>query len=282
MNLTTGFDVTKTASTVTKVATVTFVPKTEGTTQISFDSANTQVYSLGTSDAPTENVLSTTRPANLTIGTGACLNGPTGSVSPSPVVPSETPEVTPTGAIQPTTAEISPTPTTVANQLPVCSSLAVNPSASGAAPLSILFTGQGNDPDTSVLITKATFVFGDGQTQDVTSGLNQQNANVQANHTYNDGGTFTANMILTDDQGGLSQTSEACSQTITVTAASGSATLTPTSAPTVAPTVVEKPTATPTLVEKPTIAPTGNVVQTMGTITLVIISLVGGFILLAL
>lgn len=268
-------DITKAVSSVTKVVTITFVPKGTGTAQIAFDGTKTQVYSVAPTDSPTENVLiiGSLTPSNVTVGSDACLNGPTSAV------------VSPTAAISQPATGTTPTaaPSGAANQLPVCTALLANPSKTGAAPFSVLFTGQGNDPDTGGLITKASFTFGDGQTQDATLGLNVQSVNTQISHTYSTAGNYTASVAFTDNKGGVSQANSACSQAITVTA-SGSATLTPTAtiAPTATPTLVEKPTATPTLVQKPTIAETGSIAQTMGTLGIIVMSIVGGFFLLTL
>jgi len=269
-------DITKAVSSVTKVVTITFVPKGTGNAQIAFDGTKTQVYSVAPTDAPTENVLiiGSLAPANVTVSSDACLNGPTSAVV-SPTGTLNASVITPTGTSTSTTSST--------NQTPICTALLVNPSTTGAAPFSVLFTGQGNDPDTGGLINKATFTFGDGQTQDATLGLNLQTVNTQMSHTYNTAGTYTASVAFTDNQGGISQANSTCTQAITVTASS-SATLSPTAtiAPTATPTLVEKPTVTPTLVEKPTIAATGSIAQTMGTLGVIVMSIVGGFFLLTL
>ncbi len=283
IGLSTGFNATSVSS-VTKVATITFIPKGTGTAQIQFDGTQTAVYSTAKADGAVENVLQigSLAPANATIGSAECLSGPTGSVTPT-----GTGSITPTGSIAPTgtpsvTTTTSPTPS-AATLAPTCTSLLASPST-GNAPLAVLFTGQGSDPNANGLITKATFTFGDGQTQDVTTGLNLKTVNTQTSHTYQTSGSFTATVLFTNNQSATSQISQACSQSINVTAASGSATLTPTATliPTATPTLVEKPTATPTLVEKPTIAQTGSVAQTMGTLGVIIMSIVGGFFLLTL
>ena len=264
MSVSIGADVTRAVSSVAKVATITFVPKAQGSTQIQIDSSRSRVFSLGPSDQPTENVLSSVVPGTITITSSACLAGGTNL----------TPTLAPTTAPG-TGGSLSPTPTaTVSNQAPICTSLTASPAATGSAPFSVLFTGQGNDPDAAGLITKATFTYGDGQTQDVTTGLNQKTVSTQASHTYQNPGIFPATLKFTDNAGALSQ---ACSQNIT---ASGSGSLTPTIAPTSIPTptsvLVQKPTAAPT------IAPTGSIGQTIGIIGAVVMSVAVGFFLLAL
>ncbi len=277
MSVSVGADVTRAVSSVSKVATITFVPKAQGSAQIQIDSSKSRVFSLGPSDQPTENVLSSVIPGTITIGSSACLTGGT----------SLTPTVAPTAAPG-VGGSLSPTPTAaVSNQAPICTSLSASPAATGSAPFSVLFTGQGNDADAAGLITKATFTFGDGTTtQDVTTGLNQKTVSTQASHTYLNPGIFPATLTFTDNAGTLSQ---ACSQNITATSVgSGSATITPTSVPTIAPTSTPTSTPIPTsvLVEKPTaaptIAPTGSIGQTIGIIGAVVMSIAAGFFFLAL
>lgn len=257
MSVSIGSDVTRAVSSIAKVATITFIPKGVGTAQINIDSGQSSVFSLGPSDATTENVLSSVVPGSVTIGSAACL---TGGISPT-----SAPGVTGT---------LSPTPTigVANNQSPVCTSLTVSPSATGSAPFSVLFTGAGNDPDINGLITKATFTFGDGQVQDVTTGLNQKSVNTQASHTYQNPGTYPATVVFTDNQSALSQ---ACSQNVT---ASGSGSLSPTATPIIAAT--STPIPIPTAV--PTIPPMGSLAQTLGIIVAVVVTITGGLLLLAL
>lgn len=283
MSVSVGADVTRAVSSVVKVATITFVPKAQGSVQIQIDSSRSRVFSLeptepnsNTIHEPSENVLSSVAPGAITIGNSVCLSGG-GSITPTPSGTQSVLSPTPT---------INIIPTASANQAPICTSLTASPAATGTAPFSVLFTGQGNDPDTVGLITKATFTFGDGQTQDVTTGLNQKTVSTQASHTYQNPGIFPAALTFTDNTGALSQ---ACTQNITATTAgSGSATITPTSVPTIAPTLAPTSTPIPTsvLVEKPTaaptIAPTGSIGQTLGIIGAVVASVVVGLFLLAL
>ncbi len=274
MSVAVGSDVTRAVSTVSKVATITFSPKVEGAASITIDSAKSRVFSLSPSDQPTENVLSTVEPGNITIGTTACLNNsnltptvtPAGGASPTP---------TPTGTA--TNNSATPTPTTSANQSPICTSLTVSPSATGSAPFSVLFTANGNDPDASGLITKAAFTFGDGQTQNITTGLNQKSVSTQASHTYSNAGTYPATVVFTDNQNAVSLS---CTQNVTAQSASSSGSTTPTLAPT------STPTPTAALAQNPTTAPTipatGSLTQTAGIFGVVLLTLIGGLFLILL
>lgn len=260
ISVSTGGDTTKAVTAITKVATLTFNIKqgAEGATQVKFDDTKTQVFSLNEpTDQPFENVLSSTAPTDVTLTSGVCSDGTTGTPTPTPTgTISATLTPTPTGV----TGTPTPTPTTAAANLPpVCSDLSVSPGTSGSAPLALSFTSRGNDPDGT--ITKATFNFGDGQVQDVTDGMGLQNVTVQANHTFQAGGTFGTTVTFTDNRGAISQS---CSQTII---ASGAGV-----------------TSTPTLAASasPTIEPTGNIATTLGIIGAVILTIIGGFLLLAL
>jgi len=277
MSVSVGSDVTKAVQTVSKVATITFRPKTAGSAQIQFDSERSRVFSLAPSDEPTEDVLSLVNPANVNIGSGACATEPQPSPTGGATI---TPGLSPTISLSPTS---SPTPTTTAvNQSPVCTELSVTPANSGSAPFSVLFTAKGNDPDG--MIAKTTFNFGNGEVKDVTDGMNLKNVTVQTNHTYQNGGTFGATVTFTDDGGTISQS---CAQTITVTGASGSATATPvptsgtgTGSGQIATPTLTGATSAPTAV--PTIPPTGNISKTLGIVVAVILTIIGGFLLLAL
>lgn len=78
--------------------------------------------------------------------------------------------------------------TTAANELPSATATA-NPT-SGTVPLSVDFTGSGNDPDGS--IQSYHWEFGDGSTS------NNQNPT----HTYDSIGEYTATLTVTDNTGG--------------------------------------------------------------------------------
>lgn len=245
-----GGDVSKAIQTLTKVATITFKPlnSTSGTTSVAFDTTKTRAFSLSSTDQPTENVLKSSPPANVTIAQSAtCPNGPS---------------TTPTASPSPTPPPATTTPV-AANTAPICTEFTITP-ASGSAPFTSLLAAKGNDPDG--LVTKTTFNFGDGQVQDINAGMNLQSVSVQANHTYIGGGNFNATVIFTDNRGGISTI---CAKTVV---ASGAA-ATPTPTATAIPTVI---TATPT------IAQTGTSSTTLGVIGGVILSILGGILLLTL
>lgn len=237
ITLSVGADPTKFIQTPTKIATVTFqaLSTTDQTpTQLLFD-AQTQVLSAATADLPSENVLSSTSPGAITIT--AATNTPTPTPPATTGTTSPTPTVVPTvtGTPSPTATPVpgaSATPTVAQNSSPSCTALNTDKSPSGIAPLAITFTAVGSDTDGT--ITKATFSFGDGAVQDVTStgGIGTNSVSVSATHTYNAPGTYTAAAVITDNANGASSSSS-CSVTVTV-----SAQPTPTQAPvvTIAPT----------------------------------------------
>lgn len=276
-----GPNVANAIRTSSRVVTLKFKPIKAGSATINIDPAKSQVLSLAPADKPTENVLASTSPASVSITQSTtCSSGtisPTGATaSPTPTaIPSPTPtggvggnnQPTPTTIITPTptgTATISATPTPSGpNQLPICTSLTVSPSATGSAPFSVLFTGDGNDPDGT--ISKATFNFGDGNTIDVTNGLSKQFVSIQQSHTYQ-GGNFSAFLTLTDNRGGVSSAS-ACTVSIGVKAS-------PTPTGSMEPTGI--PTATPSITSP------GGSFATFGVIGGVILLFLGGILLLSL
>lgn len=277
ISLSVGGNIANTAKTITKVATLSFRPVTASTVPVvvSFDATKTRVLNGGATaaDAPYTNLLANTRPANINITqSDTCTGGGTGGTP----TPTSTTAPTPTTAATtptPTTAATTPTPTLGANVSPVCTDFSISPSATGTAPFSVLLTAKGNDPDG--LVAKTTFNFGDGQVQDVTTGMNLKSVTVQTNHTYNAGGTFNSTVTFTDNRGAISQS---CSKTIT---ASGSGvTSTPTKAPT--PTTSSSGGTVVTATPIPTIAPTGSIGTTIGIIGAVVLTLLGGVLLLAL
>lgn len=247
----------------TKIATINFKAlDNTGTapTQIIFaPDPATQVLSIGTADQFNENVLLKSDPANITIG-GSAASAST-------------------------------------NKVPICTSLNMDKAASGTAPYTINFTAIGNDPDGT--ITKVTFNWGDGPTQDITDttsaggGIGTSSVNTQLVHIYNNAGTYTAKATLTDNNGGVSN-GTSCTQTITIapaaitgggTITSGGGTSTPvivtvpTPIPSAAPIVI----VTPTPVITTTLAPTGPGDKFISVGALGIIStIVGAIILLAL
>lgn len=231
-------------TTRTKVTTVTVKPiaLTSATTptRLSFDPSETQILSLANTDEPAENVLSQSVPLDITItSTGVGL-------SPSPQA-----SITPTDGLS--------------NISPSCTQLLISPTAIGSAPFSATLEASGTDTDG--LISKATFNFGDGQTQDVSEEDNiDTTATSEVLHTYQTIGTYIASATFTDDEGGVGAS---CTQTITVTDAA-TLSLTPTASPTA--------TFTPT----PTLAQPGSVETTIGILAAVLITIIGGIILFTL
>ena len=257
ITLSIGADPTKVAQSPTKVATLTFTAKdTTGTTptQVKFMDGQTQVLSIAQSDQPSENVLASTKPISVTIQ------------------PSQS--TTPAGP-------------TVANQAPTCTSLSIDRTSSGPAPLSLTFTANGRDSDGT--ISKATFNFGDGPVQDMTQsgGIGTNTVSIPAAHTYNNPGTYQASAILTDNVGAVSNSG--CTQTITVTAATttgnnppAAASQVPAAQPTATPVPVAVYTSAPA-VPTPTIkasGPGGTVVA--GGVVAAIVSIVGAIMFFAL
>jgi len=274
ITLATGGDQTKVIQTATKIATITFntlTPTETAPTQVGFGS-DAEVLSTAPSDTSKENVLSTTNPAAITI-TGETTTT-TNAGTTTTTVPGETTTTTNAGTTTTTVPGETTTTTTLPNQSPICSSLVLDREATGAAPLAINFTANGNDTDGT--ISKVTFNFGDGTVNDVTTGggIGTQIVNVQANHIYNNSGTFSATAIITDSQSGASATTN-CSQVISVITASGDSPVQPTVAP--------LPTATPTIAPIPTIAPTGpgDAIMTIGALG-AIFTIIGAILLFAL
>lgn len=228
-------DPTKAIQTQTTIGTITFnVIGGDSATPItvSFDSAETQITSQNSinngPDAFGENIFLSGDPATVTIQ---------GDVSPTPtetIAPSESPA--------PTTSETptdTPSPSVSAgnNQNPVCESLTPDVSTTGTAPYAINFTAAGSDSDGT--ISKVSFNFGEGDVQDVTSGggIGTESINANLSHTYNNSGNFTASAVLTDDNGGVSDSS---SCTVSVSISGGdqiATTATPTPLPDTGPSV---------------------------------------------
>jgi hypothetical protein len=210
-----GGDANKVIQTTTSLGTITFkaVAMTEAApTQITFGN-DTQVLSLGSTDQFNENVLAVANPAVLTI---------TGNGVVTPTV-TETPTASPT-----------PTQTIV----PTCTNLTAD-IASGAVPLNTNLTVTGASSNST--ISKVTFNFGDGQSQDITAsgGIGTNSISVLQSHSYATAGTFNATATLTDANNAVSTN---CS--LTITAGNGGTTTTTTTTGTT--TVVTAPTAVPT------------------------------------
>jgi len=275
MTLSVGSNPQNIVSTTTKVATLTLkaLDVTTTPTQVAFG-PDTQVLSIASTDQFNENVLSSSTPGTVTIAQGS-------GVSPSP--PGSAPV---TGG-------------TSGNQIPVCTTLSLDRSATGTAPYALTFTATGSDSDGT--ISKVTFTWGDGQVQDVTTGggIGTKSVNLPTSHTYQNSGTFKASATLTDNSGGVSS-STSCTQTITVSSASGSsggvsatpcpngsstcqvATVpSPSASASATPIATPIPIATPTPI--PTLAPTGpgNTIFSVGALG-VVSTIVGVILLFAL
>jgi PKD repeat protein len=131
-----------------------------------------------------------------------------------------------------------------ASNTPPIADLKANPK-SGNAPLNVAFDATGSfDPDFGDTIASYTFKFGDGS-PDTTQG------SPTVSHTYTSGGTYAAQLLVTDSRG--AQSTNTAEQVITVTQSS-----TPTPTPTPAATATPTPAATAT----PTPTPGGTTTPT--------------------
>lgn len=238
ISLTVGTDVTKAITTPnTKIATITFkgLKQTTSPTQVKFDVAKSNVTSANVADPEVNSI--NTSVAQLAAAQ-ITLTGGTG--------PTLTPGPTATPGATPTTG-----PSTIS-----CTNLTLDRAASGTAPYAITFTASGSSTSTAT-ISKVTFDFGDGQTQDVTQGTGFGTKTVSApiSHTYANAGTYQAAATFTDSTNAISSKNAACTKTITVTAGQGApgtgGTPTDPAVPTPTPLII---TATP-IVEVPAPAP---------------------------
>jgi trimeric autotransporter adhesin len=219
ITLSAGGNAQKVIQNITNIGAVTFkaIATTDSApTQITFGT-DTQVLSLGTSDQFNENVLASANPAVLTIIGGDVTPTPTVTIAPTPTA----------------------TPTPVSNA-PTCSSLTAD-TTSGTAPLSTNLTVTGASNNST--ISKVTFNFGDGQSQDITAsgGIGTNSVSVLQSHSYTTAGTFNASATLTDANSAVSSSTNC---TLTITVGGGTTTTTNTT------TVVTAPTATPTPVQQ--------------------------------
>jgi hypothetical protein len=281
ITLSIGADPTKVAQTPTKVATITFKAKdtTNSTpTAVKFVDGQTQVLSIASSDQPSENVLSATKPVNIAINASSTTPTPGTGTTPTPSTTTPTPSTATTPA--PTTAQ-------KANAAPTCTSLTFDRAASGTAPFAITLTANGRDSDGT--ISKVTFNFGDGPVQDVTQsgGIGTNTVSTPLAHTYNNAGTYQASVVLIDNAGAIS--SGTCTQTITVSAATanggggttGGTGGTPTQLPATGGGGAE-PTTAPT-VPTPTLKPSGPGDTVLaGGVVAAIVSIVGVVMFFAL
>jgi hypothetical protein len=216
--LSVGADPAKVIQTPKKAATIKFKvlqPTGDEPTEVTY-LTQTQVLSIASTDQASENVLQQRIPAYILVeGDGG---------DPTPTSPTGGPTRGPTVTKRPGTG--TPTPTDGddddggvggPNEPPVCESLNIDRTTTGAAPYSLTFTAVGNDTDGT--ISKVTFNFGDGPVEDVTTagGIGTDAVSSEISHTYNNAGTYQASAVLTDDDGAVSTTTS-CTQTITVEA----------------------------------------------------------------
>ncbi len=226
VTLTIGSDSTKVIHTPTKIGSVAFttLAASDAPTQVSFDPTGIQIRSLNAdnNDTFSENVFLNGAPASVTIQGEST---PTPTVSPTAEVSAEpTAEATETPTPEATT---EPTQTTVTGA-PTCTSMLADSSV-GTAPFTVNFTVTGSDIGGS--INKVTFNYGDGNTEDITTGggIGTDTLNLAQSHTYDSSGSFSATAVLTDDSQNASD-STSCTQAITVSAggtATDSAAVTP-------------------------------------------------------
>lgn len=228
--LSVGVDPTKVIQEKTQIATVTFLPiaKSDTPTQVSYTTTS-QVLSAGTGDQANENVLAGTEPAFIQVGDGTgtgeedveATPSATLTVSPSPsLTPSVSPSPTATGSSSTNSSNSTSSGTGQSagtNTNPVCESLTSTQDTTGTAPFTIAMNTLGSDADGT--ISQATFSFGDGQVQNVTTGggIGTSSVNLSVSHTYETAGNYQASVVMTDNQGGVSSSS--CSLNITVLAA---------------------------------------------------------------
>lgn len=236
LSVSTSTDPSKAIQTQTRAATLTLKAKaaTSGAPSIvKFSKApQTEVLSTSTADGPTENVLSSSATASITVSGGG-QSGGGGNPAPKPT----------------------------------CTAINLDKAPTGILPYVLTFTGVGSS--STGTITKASFNFGDGVTQDVTSGggIGTNAASPQIAHTYSNPGTFNASVTFTDNANTVSDIGP-CTTAITVSApitptivATDSAQATP--SPTL---IVEAPTATPTTTiaePSPTLPVTGTLQTTL-------------------
>jgi len=216
ISLSIGSDPTRAVTSTTKIATfrIKGIAGTSPTSaNITFDTANTQILSIASSDQTSENVLSSTSPATITVTSTAVTSAPTS-------MPTSAPSSVPSGPYVSTIP--SPTPTLV----PICSSLDIDGLTNGIAPYVLVFTATGSDPNG--IISKVTFNFGDSTEDLITGGgIGTSSVSAQLHHTYNTPGIYTAYATLTDNENNLSLQQANCAKTITITATQSGQIITP-------------------------------------------------------
>ena len=244
ISLSIGSDPTRAVITKTKIATFEIKPLAATAPtgpNITFDSANTQVLSIASSDQTSENVLSTTAPAKIAVT--STVTTPT--ITPIPISTAPISRLTIVPSLPPSSA--------------VCSGLEINGPTTGTAPYSVTFTAAGNN--SSGTISKISFNFGDS-IEDLTTGggIGTSSVSGQLLHTYKTPGIYTAYAILTDNNSSLSVQQPNCTQTITINSADLSGSPQPTQEP---------------------LPPTGDGKAIFGLGTLgIIITIIGGALLL--
>lgn len=204
-----GADPTKAVKTKTKIAILKLKSTAETTPtspNITFDSSNTQVLSIASSDQTSENVLSTTSPATVTVTSATTTPTPTSSTAPTTTA-GPYPTSYPTFVPYPTSEPVG--------LAPVCSDLEINGSTNGIAPYSLTFTATGSDSDGT--ISKISFNFGDS-IEDLTAGggIGTSSVSGQLMHAYITPGIYTAYATLTDNSNNVSTQQNSCTKTITV------------------------------------------------------------------
>ncbi len=186
-----------------------------GSTTVGFGNGN-QAYSLAPTDQPTQNAIVNTQSLQLTINDVASPTPAEATDTPTPATVTDTPTPEQTSGGGTNGGGENTTPTTVAsNSSLLCNSLTADNTSSPSAPFTVNFTVIGSDTTSNV--NQVTLNFGDGSTQDLTSGggIGTGSINAQISHTYPNTGIFTSSAILTDDTGATSDSSS-CTQVITI------------------------------------------------------------------
>jgi hypothetical protein len=210
-------------------------------TQVSFGDQS-QALANGENTQVNENLLTTTMPASININSSSDV---TPTLIPTPVSATEAPSPTPitnqnlseTQTPTPTPETQTPIPTPIVDTTssvlppPVCLSFTADrPTSSVIAPFNVNFTLIGTS---SALVSKATFNFGDGQSQDITAAsgaLTGTSVNSLAMHVYSLPGSYNATGTITDVNGNISSTTN-CTIAVSTDIASTSASPIPTLAP---------------------------------------------------
>lgn len=137
------------------------------------------------------------------------------------------------------------------NLPPLCVDLSGNP-ISGSAPLTVDFTGSGQDQDEKIAFFE--FDFGDGKKQVVekTDAVTQQLTVQEISHTYTKAGTYTATLKVIDNSDAESTIPDICRLEISASGGGiGGLEQQVTIAPTNTPIPTKIPTSTPTSTPRP-------------------------------